>query len=128
MVRTNYWKKWSIMDIVCRTPKELVILECTHYATLEALSRIVAVIVSSGESVILKWAEGVVFSYSPITPQTELLVDEYVKGRIFWSDVVYTMMPEYKQSIRVGTFDIPIIDVSPNPLLSEAARWMKKQA
>jgi len=23
--------------------------------------------------------------------------------------------------------DIPIIDVSPNPLLSEAARWMKKQ-
>jgi hypothetical protein len=116
------------MNIVCHTPKELVILECTHYPTLEALSRIVAVIVSSGESVILKWAEGVVFSYSPITPQTELLVDEYVKGRIFWSDVVYTLMPEYKQSIRVGTFDIPIIDVSPNPLLSEAARWMKKQA
>lgn len=116
------------MNIVCHTPKELVILECTHYPTLEALSRIVAVIVSSGESVILKWAEGVVFSYSPITPQTELLVDEYIKGRIFWSDVVYTLMPEYKLSIRVGSFDIPVIDVSPNPLLSEAARWMKKQA
>ncbi len=116
------------MNIVCRAPKELVILECTHYPSLEALSRIVAVIVSSGESVILKWAEGVLFSYSPIAPQTELLVDEYVKGRIFWSDVVYTMMPEYKQSIRVGSFDIPVIDVSPNPLLSEAARWMKKQA
>jgi hypothetical protein len=116
------------MDIVCRTPKELVILECTHYPSLEALSRIVAVIVSGGESVILKWAEGVVFSYSPITPQTELLVDEYVKGRMFWSDVVYTLMPEYKQSIRIGAFDIPVIDVSPNPLLSEAARWMKKQA
>jgi hypothetical protein len=69
-----------------------------------------------------------VFSYSPITPQTELLVDEYVKGRMFWSDVVYTLMPEYKQSIRIGAFDIPVIDVSPNPLLSEAARWMKKQA
>jgi len=68
-----------------------------------------------------------VFSYSPITPQTELLVDEYVKGRIFWSDVVYALMPEYKQSIRVSTMDIPVIDVSPNPLLSEAARWMKKQ-
>ncbi|HKZ93892.1 MAG TPA: hypothetical protein VJ249_04835 [Candidatus Bathyarchaeia archaeon] len=116
------------MDIVCRAPKELVILECTHYPSLEALSRIVAVIMSSGESVILKWAEGVVFSYNPIAPQTEVLVDEYIKGRIFWSDVVYALMPEYKQAIRVGTLDIPVIDVSPNPLLREAATWMKKHA
>jgi len=116
------------MNIVCRTPRELVILECTRYPSVEALSRIVAVVMGSGESVILKWAEGVVFSYSPISPSTELLVDEYVKGRVFWSDVVYALMPDYKQSIRVGTYDIPVIDVSPNPLLSEAAKWMKKQA
>ncbi len=116
------------MNIICHPPKELVILECTRYPSLEALSRVVAVIVSTGESLILKWAEGVVFSYSPVAPQTEVLIDEYVKGRIFWSDVVYALMPEYKQSIRVGTFDIPIIDVSPNPLLKDAARWMKKQA
>ena len=116
------------MNIVCRAPKELVILECTHYPSVEALSRIVAVVMSSGESVILKWAEGVLFSYSPISPSTEHLVDEYVNGRVFWSDVVYTLMPDYKQSIRVGTYDIPVIDVSPNPLLSEAAKWLKHQA
>jgi hypothetical protein len=91
------------------------------------LSKTAAVIVSQGESLILKWAEGVVFSYSPIAPSTDLLLDEYVKGRVYWSDVVYAIMPEYKQSLRVGSLDIPIIDVSPNPLLSEAARWMKKQ-
>jgi len=116
-----------MFDIVCRPPKQLIILECTRYPSLEALSKVVAVIISSGESLILKWAEGVVFSYSPIAPQTELLLDEYVKGKIFWSDVVYALMPEYKQTIRVSTLDIPVIDVSPNPLLSEAAKWMKKQ-
>jgi len=115
-------------EIVCRHPKELVILECTRYPSLEALSKVVAVIISAGESVILKWAEGVVFSYSPVSPSTDFLLDEYVKGRLFWSDVVYAFMPEYRQAIRVGTLDIPVIDVSPNPLLSEAARWMKKQA
>jgi len=36
-------------------------------------------------------------------------------------------MPEYKPTIRVGTLDIPLIDVSPNPLLRDAARWMKQQ-
>jgi hypothetical protein len=105
-----------------------MILECTHYPSVEALAKTAATIVSQGESLILKWAEGVVFSYSPIAPSTDLLLDEYVKGRVYWSDVVYAIMPEYKQSLRVGSLDIPIIDVSPNPLLSEAARWMKKQA
>lgn len=116
-----------MFEIVCRPPKQLIVLECTHYPSVEALSKVVAVIISAGESVILKWAEGVVFSYSPVAPSTELLLDEYVKGKVYWSDVVYAIMPQYKQTIRVGTFDIPVIDVSPNPLLSEVARWMKKQ-
>jgi len=117
-----------MFEIVCRPPKQLIILECTRYPSVEALSKVVAIIISSGESIILKWAEGVVFSYSPIAPSTDLLLDEYVKGRVYWSDVVYALMPEYKQTIRVGTLDIPVIDVSPNPSLSEAARWMRRQA
>jgi len=91
------------------------------------LSKVVAVVISAGESLILKWAEGVVFSYSPIAPSTDLLLNEYVKGKVYWSDVVYALMPEYKQTIRVSTLDIPVIDVSPNPLLSEVAKWMKKR-
>ncbi len=117
-----------MFDIVCRPPKRLVILECTRYPSLEALARVVAIIISTGESIVLRWAEGVVFSYSPIPPSTELLLDEYVKGNVYWSDVVYAIMPEYKQTIRVSTLDVPVIDVSPSPLLSETARWMKKQA
>lgn len=117
-----------MIDIVCQPPKKLIILECTHYPSVESLSKVVAVSISAGESVILKWAEGVVFSYTPIPPTTDLLMDEYVKGKVYWSDVIYALMPEYKQSIRVSTLDIPVIDVSPNPLLSEAAKWMKKQS
>jgi len=116
-----------MFDIVCQPPKQLIILECTRYPTLEALSKVVAVVISAGESLILKWAEGVVFSYSPIAPSTDLLLNEYVKGKVYWSDVVYALMPEYKQTIRVSTLDIPVIDVSPNPLLSEVAKWMKKR-
>lgn len=115
-----------MIEIICRPPKKLIILECTRYPSVQALSKVVGVIISTGESVVLKWAEGVVFSYAPVTPSTDLLIDEYVNGNVYWSDVVYAIMPEYKQTIRVGTFDIPIIDVSPNPSLSEAAKWMTK--
>ncbi len=117
-----------MFDIVCQPPKQLIILERVRYPSVEALSKVVGVIISTGEPIILKWAEGVVFSYTPLAPSTDLLLDEYVKGKIYWSDVVYAIMPEYKQTIRLGSMDIPVIDVSPNPQLCEAAKWMKNQS
>ena len=116
-----------MVEIVCNPPKQLVILECTRYPSIEALAKIIAVVISAGESVILKWAEGVAFMYTYLQPTTEELMSELLKGRVYWSDVFYAEMPEYKQAIRVGTLDIPIIDVSPNPILRDAARWMRKR-
>lgn len=116
-----------MVEIICNPPKQLIILECTRYPSIDALAKIVAVVVSTGESVIMKWAEGVAFLYTPLQPTTEDLMNEFLKGRVYWADVIYAEMPEYKQSIRVGAFDVPVIDVSPNPLLRETAKWMKKQ-
>jgi len=53
---------------------------------------------------------------------------EFLEGRIYWTDVVFALMPEYKSTIKVGTLDIPVIDVTPNPTLREAAKWMKARA
>ncbi len=114
-----------MVEVVCRAPKQLVILECTQYPSIEALSKTIATIIRTGEPVVLKWAEGVTFSYSLLTPTTDSLMKEFLEGRVYWTDVVFALMPEYKPTIRVGTLDIPIIDVSPNPVLREAARWMK---
>jgi len=116
-----------MVEIVCNPPKQLIILECTRYPTIESLAKVIAVVISAGESVILKWAEGVAFMYTHLTPTTEDLISELLKGRVYWTEVYYAEMPEYRQTIRVGTLDIPVIDVSPNPLLSDATKWMKKQ-
>jgi len=116
-----------MVEIVCNPPKQLIILECTRFPTIEALAKVIAVVISAGESVILRWTEGVAFMYTHLQPTTEDLMSELLKGRVYWSDVVYAEMQEYKPSIRVGTLDIPVIDVSPNPLLRDAAKWMKQQ-
>jgi hypothetical protein len=46
---------------------------------------------------------------------------------MYWSDVMFALMPEYKPVIRVGTMDIPVVNVSPNSFLREVARWMKQR-
>lgn len=117
-----------MIEIVCRLPKQLVILECTQYPSIDALAKTVAVIISVGETMFLKWAEGVAFSYTLITPTSDALIKEYLEGRVYWSDVIYALMPQYQPTIRVGTLDIPVVDVSPNPVLREAAKWMKANA
>jgi hypothetical protein len=117
---------FDMVEIACNPPKQLIILECSRYPTIDSLAKVIAVVISAGESVILKWAEGVAFMYTHLQPTTEDLIEELLKGRVYWTDVFYAEMPEYKQTIRVGTLDIPVIDVSPNPLLKEAARWMKQ--
>jgi len=115
----------SVVEIVCNPARQLVILECTRYPSIEALAKVIAVIVGAGEPVILKWAEGIAFMYTYLQPTTQDLISDLLKGRIYWSEVFYAEMPEYRPSIRVSTLDIPIIDVSPNPLLVDAAKWMK---
>ena len=114
-----------MVEIVCSPPKQLVILECTQYPSIETLSKTIATLIRVGQPFVLKWAEGVAFSYSHLPPTTDSLMKEFLEGRVYWTDVVFAPMPEYESSIRVGTLDIPVIDVSPNPLLREAAKWMK---
>ena len=115
----------TMVEVVCRAPKQLVILECTQYPSIEALSATIGTIMRAGQPVILKWAEGVTFSYSLLTPTTDSLMNEFLEGRVYWTDVIFALMPEYRSTIKVGTLDIPVIDVSPNPVMREAAKWMK---
>ena len=114
-----------MVEIVCSPPKQLVILECTQYPSIEALSKTIATLIRVGQPLVLKWAEGVTFAYTFLPPATDSLMKEFLEGRIYWTDVVFALMPEYEFSIKVGTLDIPVIDVSPNPILREAAKWMK---
>jgi len=116
-----------MVDIVCRPPREVIFLECTKYPSIEALSATIGTIIMTGQPIVLKWAEGVVFSYQVLPPTTDSLMKEFLEGRIYWIDVIYATMPDYKSTIKLGTLDIPVINVTPNPTLREIAKWMQKQ-
>lgn len=115
-----------MVEIICRRPKQLIILECTRYPSLDDLAKTIAVLIRTGNMTVLKWAEGIAFSYTDISPATESLAEDFLQGRMYWSDVMYASMLEYQPVIRVGTMDIPVIDVTPNSFLRQVARWMKQ--
>ncbi len=113
------------MKIKYKPAEELIILEKVEY-TLQQMAETGAMIQDTGRPVILNWAEGVVFHHLPLPFNTKDLLKERQSGRIYWASVIYAPMPEYRPTFEVGPRDIPVV-ATPNPLLIEAAGWIKSQ-
>jgi len=123
-------KKGKLKDavkITYKPAKEIVILDYFQFSK-ERLNQMFAKMIQAGLPVMAQWAEGVLFVYLPLMPDTNDLMENYLKGRIFWSSVNFALMPKYSPSIKVGGLEIPVIDVSEHPVLRETAKWLKEHA
>ena len=76
----------------------------------------------------LSWANGVAFQHLPMLP-TEEIIKEQLQGRIHWSQLAFTFMPEHISMITIpdGNVRIPIINLNDNVLFRELTEWIKKQ-
>ena len=113
--------------ILYKPAKEVVILDYFQFSK-DKLHQMFARIIHAGLPVIAQWAEGVVFLYFPLVPDTNDLMDNYLKGRIFWSSVSFALMPKYAPSIKVSGLEVPVMDVSAHSILRETAKWLGEQA
>jgi hypothetical protein len=100
-------------------------MEYTQYSKPETLAANLSVAIQAGQPAAMLWSEGVVFIPVPLTPETNVTAQEYLKGRIFWSSVLFSLLTTYQTKIKVGTLEIPVIDASPNPVMKQVACWLK---
>ena len=97
----------------------------TSFISQQNLASMIAFVMNvSGQPMALYWAEGVVFLADFVEP--DALPDEYVKGRIYASNVSHAPMAKYSNSIRVANVEVPVIDVSSNVALRDLARWIRE--
>jgi len=108
--------------------REIVIMEQTRFPSAEDMARFTSVI-AGGKLAGLYWAEGVVFLYFPLPPSNTAVVRSLIEnGKVYWTYVGYALMPKYQPTIETKEkMIVPVIDISPNRLLSTVARWLKEQ-
>jgi len=108
--------------------KEIVIMEQNPFNTPEDLARFTSVI-AGGKLAGLYWTEGVVFLYFPLPASTSAIAKELIETRrVYWTYVGYTLMPKYQPTIETKEkMIIPVIDISTDPVLTQAAKWLKQQ-
>jgi hypothetical protein len=124
---SNKVEEENKVRIIYKPAKEIVILDYFQFS-MEKLNQMFARIIQSGVPVTAQWAEGVLFVYFPLVPDSNELMENYLKGRIFWSSVSFALMPKYASAIKVDGLEVPVIDVSEHPVLRETAKWLREQA
>jgi len=115
------------IKIIYKPAKEIVILDYFQFS-IEKLDQMFARLIQSGIPISAQWAEGVIFLNLPLFPDTNDLMEHYLKGRIYWSSVSFALMPKYSISIKLSGLEVPVINVSEHPALKETAKWLKEQA
>ena len=113
------------IDIVIQPTKKIVVFHCVELPNKEFFKRI-ELVARSGQPVGLSWAEGVVFLLIPYQPNSDLIIEEALKGTTYLDTVIFSSMPKYQSTKKFGAREIPIIDQSLIPYLRQVAQWLKK--
>jgi len=119
------------MKIIYEPFKEIVVKDCVKFENVEDLIYSFAQLRAVGQPVSLNWAEGVVFIHFVMEPTTDELVEEFLKGRLYYTGVNFALMDKYESIVtyksRQGEIAVPVINVSSSHMLSELAKWLKTQ-
>lgn len=108
--------------------EEVVIKEYVRFESIEDLFYIFAQLRAGGIPVSLSWANGIVFVYSVLPPDTDQLMEEFQKGKIYWTNVSFAEMPKYRPVFETKQkVQVPIINVGSNPIIEQVIAWLKKQ-
>lgn len=111
-------------EVVFQPIKKLVIFQLMELSNAEFFKRI-GLFAGSEQPIVLNWAEGVLFIGLPYEPASDVVVEEALKGIRYLEAMIFTSAPKYESSKRFGVREIPIIDQTMDPYLSQVAKWLK---
>ena len=114
------------IEIMVQPIKKIVIFECTEFSTEEFFKRIELVAIS-GQPVALNWAEGIVFLPVPYQPDSDIMIEQALKGTFYWATVMFSSMPKYQPIKKFGAREVPVIDQTSISYLRQVAQWLKKR-
>lgn len=118
-------KEKEKVEIITRQIKKIVILDRIEFS-LEDFFKRVELMAATGQPIALNWAEGIVFLCAPYHPNSDMIIEETLKGTIYWAGVMYAPMPDYQPIKKFGARGIPILDQTSLPHFRQVAEWLKK--
>lgn len=113
------------MEIIVDPWKRLVIHEIIEYDFEDWMTQIAFNSKSAGGAIpTINWASGIVFQ-SFNFPDTNVIIEEKLKGTLHWSSVMFAIKEKYQKQIIKDNATINLIDVSVNDIFRKLAEKLK---
>jgi hypothetical protein len=117
-----------LVKITYEPINEIVIKEYIRFEKVEDLIYIFAQLRAGGTPVLLSWANGLVFVHSQLLPENDQVLEAFLKGKVYWTNVSFAEMSKYKPIVETKErVQVPIINASSSPTIVKVMEWLKKQ-
>ena len=116
------------MEIVIEPWKKLIIHEVIEYNFDDWVTQIAFGSKTGGGAIpTINWVNGIVFQ-SFNFPDTNIIVEEKIKGVLHWSSVMFAVKEKYEKQIIKDNATINLVDVSVNEIFRELSEQLKIQS
>ncbi|MCJ7633660.1 hypothetical protein MUP77_14880 [Candidatus Bathyarchaeota archaeon] len=120
-------EKENKIEIVENPIKKIVILSSAQISLEEFFKR-AELFAMAGQPITLSWAEGIVFLAVPFQSDSDIIIEETLKGTQYLSSVLFASMPKYESIKKVGGLrEIPIVDQTSISEMRQIAQWLQKK-
>jgi hypothetical protein len=121
-------EKENKIEIVENPIKKIVILSSAQISLEEFFKR-AEFFATAGQPIMLNWAEGIVFLIVPFQSDSDIIIEETLKGTQYLGTVLFASMPKYESIKKLGGVrEIPIVDQTSISDTRQIAQWLKKKA
>ena len=116
------------MEITIEPWKKLIIHEVIEYSFDDWMTQIAFSSKTAGGAIpTINWANGIVFQ-SFNFPDTNIIVEEKLKGVLHWSSVMFAIKEKYEKQLIKDNATINLIDVSVNEIFKKLAEKLKEHS
>jgi hypothetical protein len=118
------------VEIEVEPYSKIVIHEVVEYRLNDFLDLILIGAQAAGGTTIplVQWAAGVVFQAQPFNPDSEVVIEEQLKGIIHYLHVAFAVKEKFEPEVRTSKGTIRLVDGSANANLSNLAQFLKARS
>jgi hypothetical protein len=114
----------NLIRVEHRPIKKIVVLEVLKLDAQDLFNRVAGLRMHQGGTM-LSWVDGVVFLAFPADVRLDEVKEQSTKGVVYFATVLYASLPTYQSSVKVGAYQIPVLNQTKSRTFKSLANWLK---
>ncbi len=116
----------NIIPVEYRPLTKIVVLDVLKLDAQDLFNRVAGLRMHQGGTM-LNWVDGIVFLAFPADIRLNEVKEQSTKGVVYFATVLYAAQPTYQSSVKVGAYQIPVLNQTKSRTFKSLVRWLKNR-